>query len=223
MDVKNELNFGFTLKRIRKEKKLSQEELAFKSNISERTIRNIENSKTSISYNTLVSLSNALEVDLFKYYIDKNLKFYKLHNKIFYAVLKKIIGSNFDLNIEIKEIEYLKSIISNEYESKIYLRLKFFVEAIKSLFNDDVFKSKALLEKSICTTKSEFNDNYNLNYFNEFEIFIFLFLILVKQKLRIKMDFEKLYNSTQFIKPNSLEYILKRLYCQIAMKMHKII
>ena len=66
------------IKKLRKEKKLSQEQLATMSALSVRTIQRVESGK-SASLETLKSLASVLEVDIDKLtevitMIDKNLK-----------------------------------------------------------------------------------------------------------------------------------------------------
>lgn len=62
---KDELNKLYieNIKRIRTEKKLSQEKLAELSNLSSPFISDIENGKKWGSFETLVSIANALEVE----------------------------------------------------------------------------------------------------------------------------------------------------------------
>lgn len=56
---------GFRLKKIREERKMTQEELEKKSGISRQTISAIENGKCRyINSQTLISLSRALEVSM---------------------------------------------------------------------------------------------------------------------------------------------------------------
>ncbi len=57
------------LKRIRKEKKLTQFALAEKAKISDETIKNIELCKTWTSEKTLSQLTDALEVDIHSLFI----------------------------------------------------------------------------------------------------------------------------------------------------------
>ena len=52
------------LKRIRKQKKLTQFELAEKAKISDETIKNIELCKTWTSEKTLSQITDALEIDI---------------------------------------------------------------------------------------------------------------------------------------------------------------
>ena len=56
--------FGDYLRKLRNNKNLSQQELADISNLSKITIQRIENSKFRVTLDTLISISNALEISL---------------------------------------------------------------------------------------------------------------------------------------------------------------
>ena len=64
-----ELNavYGSNIKRLRKSKNLSQETLAEKADISPSFLSDIENGKKWGSFETLVALANALELNLTNY------------------------------------------------------------------------------------------------------------------------------------------------------------
>lgn len=64
LDIKSRLSNN--LKTIRKQKGLSQFELAEKANISEQTINSIESKRLWPSDKTLSKITNALEIDIFK-------------------------------------------------------------------------------------------------------------------------------------------------------------
>lgn len=64
LDIKSRLSNN--LKNIRKEKGLSQFELAEKANISEQTINSIESKRLWPSDKTLSKITTALEIDIFK-------------------------------------------------------------------------------------------------------------------------------------------------------------
>ena len=57
------------IKRIRKDKKLTQFELAEKADLSEMTIKKIETARQWTSDGTLVQLANALEVDVSGFFV----------------------------------------------------------------------------------------------------------------------------------------------------------
>lgn len=56
--------FGTQLRQLRENKGLSQQELADISNVSKITIQRIENSKFSVTLDTLVSISKGLNITL---------------------------------------------------------------------------------------------------------------------------------------------------------------
>ncbi len=58
------LKFGVRLKAIRNERAFSQQHLADISNLSKLTIQRIENGKFSVTLDTLISISKALEIRL---------------------------------------------------------------------------------------------------------------------------------------------------------------
>ena len=69
LDIKSRLSNN--LKNIRKEKGLSQFELAEKANISEQTIISIESKRLWPSDKTLSKITNALEIDIFKLFFSR--------------------------------------------------------------------------------------------------------------------------------------------------------
>ena len=66
-EIQNRL--GENIKRIRKLKKLTQFELAEKANVSEDTIKSLEQGRTWCSDKTLTQISDALEIDVVKLFI----------------------------------------------------------------------------------------------------------------------------------------------------------
>lgn len=58
------LKFGLRLKAIRKERLFSQQHLADISNLSKITIQRIEQGKFSVTLDTLISISKALEIKI---------------------------------------------------------------------------------------------------------------------------------------------------------------
>lgn len=63
-EIYSTLNIGQKLRKLRNEKGFSQEYLADRLNISQKTYSNMENDKTSISVEILKQLSSELEVDM---------------------------------------------------------------------------------------------------------------------------------------------------------------
>lgn len=56
--------FGLRLRELREERSISQQHLADISNVSKLTIQRIENAKFSVTLDTLISISKALEIPL---------------------------------------------------------------------------------------------------------------------------------------------------------------
>lgn len=80
-DFKKE--FGNKLKTLRKSKKLTQEELFFKSSISRSHIGMIEKGKRDITLSAIFKLSRALDVNLSELFDFDSLEKYKFNNKEF--------------------------------------------------------------------------------------------------------------------------------------------
>ncbi len=63
-EIYSTLNIGQKLRKLRNQKGFSQEYLADRLNISQKTYSNMENDRTSISVEILKQLSSELEVDM---------------------------------------------------------------------------------------------------------------------------------------------------------------
>ena len=72
-DIKKRL--GENVKRIRKEQKLTQFQLAEKAELSEETVKNIELSRCWTSDKNLAKLTKALEVDIHSLFLPVNSSF----------------------------------------------------------------------------------------------------------------------------------------------------
>ena len=83
---------GENIKKIRKSKKLTQFELAEKANVSEDTIKSLEQCRTWCSDNTLSQITEALEVDVVKLFMPVGETFNG--NKENVAKLKSAIASD---------------------------------------------------------------------------------------------------------------------------------
>jgi transcriptional regulator with XRE-family HTH domain len=83
---------GENLKQIRKSKKLTQFELAEKANVSEDTIKSLEQGRTWCSDKTLSQITEALEIDVVKLFMPIGESFKK--NKENTAKLKSAIAAN---------------------------------------------------------------------------------------------------------------------------------
>ena len=58
------MNIGNTIRTLRKEKGLSQEDLSFESGLAPRTIAQLENNGTNTRITTLIKVCKALNVEL---------------------------------------------------------------------------------------------------------------------------------------------------------------
>ncbi|MCR4900364.1 MAG: helix-turn-helix domain-containing protein [Treponema sp.] len=89
-EIQNRL--GENLKQIRKSKKLTQFELAEKANVSEDTIKSLEQGRTWCSDKTLSQITEALEIDVVKLFMPIGESFKK--NKENTAKLKSAIAAD---------------------------------------------------------------------------------------------------------------------------------
>ena len=83
---------GENIKQIRKTKKLTQFELAEKANVSEDTIKSLEQGRTWCSDKTLSQITEALEIDVVKLFMPIGESFKK--NKENTAKLKSAIAAD---------------------------------------------------------------------------------------------------------------------------------
>lgn len=91
------------LKRLRKEQKLTQFELAEKANISEAMVKSVELCLSWPSDKTLTQLAEALEVDILKFFIPSDTTS-QIDKKLF-CELKDVITRNYNL--------YLRNLFSD--------------------------------------------------------------------------------------------------------------
>lgn len=89
-EIQNRL--GENIKQIRKTKKLTQFELAEKANVSEDTIKSLEQGRTWCSDKTLSQITEALEIDVVKLFMPIGDSFKK--NKENTAKLKSAIAAD---------------------------------------------------------------------------------------------------------------------------------
>ena len=101
-DIKKKL--GENVKRIRKEQKLTQFQLAEKAELSEETIKNIELSRCWTSDKNLAKLTKALEVDIHSLFLPVSTSFdIDLKDSV---IIKNAIAENIqhDIDSVLKEI-----------------------------------------------------------------------------------------------------------------------
>ncbi|MCR4733849.1 MAG: helix-turn-helix domain-containing protein [Treponema sp.] len=89
---------GENLKRIRKSKKITQEKLAEKANVSPDTIKSLEQGRTWLSDSVLSQITEALNIDVVKLFIPVADSFKEdTENK---SLLKKAVAQNIRNYIE---------------------------------------------------------------------------------------------------------------------------
>ena len=101
-DIKKRL--GENVKRIRKEQKLTQFQLAEKAELSEETVKNIELSRCWTSDKNLAKLTKALEVDIHSLFLPVSTSFdIDLKDSV---IIKNAIAENIqhDIDSVLKEI-----------------------------------------------------------------------------------------------------------------------
>lgn len=74
------LEIGHKLKQIREEKKISQQEVAYHLNISQKTYSNIEANKSSLSIIQLFKLGTFLDFNIMEFLKEQQLDFNKVNN-----------------------------------------------------------------------------------------------------------------------------------------------
>ncbi len=91
------------LRKIRKQRKMTQLELAIKCDMSEAMIKNIELNRSWPSDRTLSQITNALEIDIYKLFLPLSIDFEKereIHSSVKEEItkcLKKYIDEKLDL------------------------------------------------------------------------------------------------------------------------------
>lgn len=116
------MQLGHKLKRIREEKKISQEEISYHLEISQKTYSNIEADKTTPSIIQLSKLAELLEIDILELLKEQGIIFNQSNNEfkndngsyIINNLSKKLI-EQYESRIKIKQelISFLKEKIAN--------------------------------------------------------------------------------------------------------------
>lgn len=100
-----QIRLAENLKRFRKERKLTQFQLAEKAGISDETIKNIELCKTWTSEKTLVQITEVLDIDVAVLFLPVQSSF-ELDSKVT-AQIKSAIGENI--------MKYVESVLEEVY------------------------------------------------------------------------------------------------------------
>ena len=94
MKLEIQTRLAHNLKRLRKNRNLTQFELAEKANISEAMVKSIELSISWPSEKTLTNLAEALEIDIIRFFVPIALEEKEQNN--LYNEIKSVIAKNFN-------------------------------------------------------------------------------------------------------------------------------
>lgn len=102
MKLEIQTRLAHNLKRLRKNRNLTQFELAEKANISEAMVKSIELSLAWPSDKTLSQLSEALDVDIINFFLPTNTD--SFINSSLFSNIKEVVTENYN--------EYLQSVLA---------------------------------------------------------------------------------------------------------------
>lgn len=149
MNYKN-IKFGKFLKKIRQEKKVTQEDLAYHSFININTISNMENGKVDIDLDKLETISEVLNVDLVEEYLYLLLNDSEKINNIIdnFNSRDRYSGSS-----QVEEISILTEIENTSRRKFIKQKAKKLKLLFQSIeIKDDINKKKSLIIKALNTS-----------------------------------------------------------------------
>lgn len=164
-DIK--ITFGKILKKHRKNKNLTQEELADLSYINIKTISNMENGRVDIDLDKLETLSEVLNVDLVEEYLNIFLEDSKIIDSIIDNLNSKDNVAGFSYA---DEIETLSQIENNTFRKLIRIKakkLRLFFENMQ--IKDDKEKRKAIIVEALNTGKAFDFSNLDSNTYDSLD------------------------------------------------------
>lgn len=103
-----QIRLAENLKRFRKERKLTQFQLAEKAGISDETIKNIELCKTWTSEKTLAQITEVLDIDVSMLFLPVSSSFEKDSEAS--TRIKNVIGENI--------VKYVNTVLAEVYSNK---------------------------------------------------------------------------------------------------------
>lgn len=178
--------FGRRVRRLRKQLRLTQSDLAAATRINIETIRRIEAGKVLPRLDTLEYLSPALKVDLqailLKCRLDDYYVFHQITNKIEQIYDKDDIDS---LHEAYRELSELRESITNEYYATAIDQMLLLISATFS-YKIDGNHSLALtkLIKSMRMTTADFcMENYNTFVYTDLEIRLLMHMALILHQM----------------------------------------
>lgn len=180
------------IREIRKNNKISQLNLSIKANIDRKTISRIENGMNEPSILTLYKISNALDYDFIKEYIDIYFNDYVIFKNSFEILIEKL-EHNIDIKKELKIISSLNEKTSIEFIKNSCNQVLLFIKSLET--NLTKFEQRKYLKEALNCFEIK-SKNFTKNSYTNFE-------------LRILMDIAMTYTN---IDNNKYLYLLKFVY-----------
>ncbi len=176
--------FGEKLKKIRKNLNLSQNDLAERVFVAERTIRRYESGKVMPNFDMLETMSAYYKTDLAALLIDCRFDDYSAYNSIKNRLDLRLYNKNeYDLHKELNELDILLSTAKNQYCINLIDQLKIFIEAIELYDKNNFDLSYEKFIEAMKITTPKFNmDKYYLFILSSMEIRILMNISLIINK-----------------------------------------
>lgn len=190
MEKDNLLELGEKIKEVRKKKKISQLDLSLEADIDRKTISRIENGLNEPSMLTLYKISQSLNYDFIREYVDTSLHDYVIFNKTFNRFIEKL---EHKINFE----EEAKIISSLEKDTRIaYIKTSckqvlLFIKSIDHLTK--VGEREFLIKALNCFGKK--SSNLDENSYTDFELRILMDIAMTYTNI----DNEKCINLLKFV------------------------
>lgn len=179
-------SFAYSLKNIRKEKKITQKQLAEEIHISENTIYNYESGKNKPNSNNRKKIIDFLEIK--EFFISEVEIFFQHYLKEFEEGKREIEKDNKLINKIIKELKKENSRELNIIVKKVMRDRLLKLDGIDSLINGyRMFTSNIDIEVNLLNDKKGvkiFNKTEKYNIYMRIEDFIFSVLIPISENVR---------------------------------------
>lgn len=208
--------FGKEVCRIRKNLKLTQNDVSKLTRVNTDTLRKIENGKVMAKQETLDLLSTVLKKDLnsilLKYRLDDYLKFKELKNKI---ETKLESGYFKQLEEDFYALNNIASENMNIYFLKLIKQLSLLVESVILKINHNQYEDSLskLIDSMKVTTPNFLLNNYSELVYNTMEIRILMNIALILNKLDSKEKcLELLLFCIDSLEPEETELKIKICY-----------
>ena len=159
--------FGKTLKKYRKNKNLTQEELADLSYINIKTISNMENGRVDIDLDKLETLSEVLNVDLVEEYLNIFLEDSKIIDSIVDSLNSKDNVAGFSYADEIETLFQIENKTFRKLIRNKAKKLRLFFENMQ--IKDDKEKRKDIIVEALNTGKAFDFSNLDSNTYDSLD------------------------------------------------------